>query len=110
MSLSLEGAPVLDSDIGRPSGDVATGPGKIRVLEILAYDLEGRQPTDLGTSLSWNFAWSMACLLAPDFMLYISRGPVSAPMAGRFDQAGLLSFGYHRWCDNLKAAIRFFQK
>ena len=110
MSLSVGGVPVLDSDIDCSPSDFASGPGKIRVLRILVYDLGNRQPKDLGASFSWDFARNMASLLAPDFELSIAEGPVSKPMDGRFDQAGFNSFEYYQWCDNLKAAIKFFQK
>lgn len=110
MSLLSRGHTVLDNDIDPPSSDLANGPGKIRTLTILVYDLGHRTAKDLGDSFSWNFARNMACLLAPDFKLYLAKGPVTAPMYGSHDQGGFESFGYYRWADNLKAMIRFFQK
>jgi len=108
----LSGRMYLDDRIKLPS---VSGPGTIRTLWILAYDLEelgGDRNSSLHTVCFWNFARNLACLLAPDFEIRFTVGPTS-PSANNsvlYNHTGMPFTSWVIWEPEFKAAIKFFQR
>jgi hypothetical protein len=109
MTFSLDGVGLVDGDIGPPPYDII-GPGKIRSLSLLVYKLGQRNLNDLDEVLSLNFARNMACLLSPDFELFLVKGPETVSAMGCWDQTGTESWGWYPWYRDLIVAIKFFQR
>ena len=109
LSFSLDGVGLVDGDIDHPPYDII-GPGKIRTLSILVYKLGQRRPQDLDEVLSLNFARNMACLLSPDFELFLLKGPDFALELGCWDHTCIQSLGWYSWYRDLIVAIKFFQR
>lgn len=92
-----------------------SGPGTIRTLWILAYDLgelgEERN-NNLRTVCSWNFARNLACLLAPDFEIRLTAGPTTPSVnnALAHDHTGMPFISWVFWQPQFMAAIKFFQR
>jgi hypothetical protein len=109
MTFSSGGVDVDDSDIDPPSYNITSGPGTIQKLTLMVYEFGGGAQ-DLGKVFSLNFARNLACLLAPDFELFIVLGPFTNHLFASYDQGGIILYNFYRWYDELKAAIKFFQK
>jgi hypothetical protein len=110
MSFSINDIDLIDKMIRFPAYRFTPGPGTVRRLTILGYNLGKRQYTDLDEILSWNFARNLACLLAPDFELYLSDGPTATSTYSFTDQAGMPTPSWISWGKSFKKAIRFFQR
>jgi hypothetical protein len=112
MLFTNRGSMYVDDYIEFPA---VSGPGTIRTLWILAYDLGqlGEDRNDnLHTVCSWNFARNLACLLAPEFEIRLTTGPtspsVNIPLL--HDDTGMPFISWVSWQPQLKAAIKFFQR
>lgn len=92
-----------------------SGPGTIRTLWILAYDLgelgEERN-SNLHTVCFWNFARNLACLLAPEFGIRLTVGPTTASGNNSLvhSHTGMPFISWVCWEPRFKAAIKFFQR
>jgi hypothetical protein len=109
ISFKLRGTIINDRSVDVPPYEVASGPGKVKRLTILAYDLGDRSRRDLFESCYFNVARNLACLLAPDFELYFTKGPTSGPDI-YLPQTGSTLYSWREFGDSFKAAIRFFQR
>jgi hypothetical protein len=92
-----------------------SGPGTIRTLWILAYDLGElgeKRNNNLHSVCFWNFARNLACLLAPEFEIRLTAGPttISTNNSVVHDHTGMPFISWVLWQPQFKAAIKFFQR
>lgn len=110
MSFAMGDIDLIDDAIALPPYQLAPGPGTVRKLTILGYNLGKRQYTDLEEICSWNFARNLACLLAPDFELYLCDGSTATSQYSFVDQTGMPTPSWIAFGKLLKEAVSFFQR
>jgi hypothetical protein len=111
MTFTLGGVRFTDQDISLPPYDIASGPGTIRKLTILGYKFDSSRHKGLDKLCHWNFARNLACLLAPEFHIFLNEGPTTKSLgSGYYEQTGSLAVSWISIRDDLTKAIKFFQR